>query len=457
MSVFEIKTRIEVPVKELFDWHNRFSTFMRLTPSWEKTRVLTRQGAAPDAERQFLEIKQGYFRRKWTSVSASLIDGRQFCDEQVLGPYKKWIHTHKFLPESETASRLEDHVEFKPPLFFLGEWLLSGSVKRKLAKVFNFRHARTRNDLRRYSPFAKKGPLRIVMSGGSGFIGKELSTFLSCAGHQVQFLVRRTPQPQSSEIFWDPYRKELDKVSLESVDAVIHLAGENIGNAPWDERKKLFIRESRVQGTRFLAETLASLKNPPKVMLCASAVGYYGDRGEESLSEESSAGKGFLPEVCRAWEEAAEAAVKAGIRVVNVRTGLVLSGTGGALVRMLPYFNSYTGGVVGSGDQWVSWISMEDLVGIYLFLMHTDYISGPVNATSPKPVTNHVFTKKLGKVLKKPTIFSLPASIVKARYGEMGEALMLHGQRVKPDKLSRAGFEFLYADLEAALGWELGR
>jgi uncharacterized protein len=333
---------------------------------------------------------------------------------------------------------------------------MSGGIKRKLAKVFNFRHARARNDLKRYSPFAKKGPLRIVMSGATGLIGKELSTFLSCAGYQVQSLVRHQPQPHSREIFWDPYRKELDKNSLESVDAVIHLAGENVGDRPWDERKKLFIRESRVQGTRFLAETLASLKNPPKVMLCASAVGYYGDRGEESLTEESAAGKGFLPETCQAWEQAAEPAVQAGIRVVNVRTGLVLSRSGGALARMLPYFNSFMGGPIGPGSQWMSWVSMEDLVGIYHYLIHTDFISGPVNATSPKPVTNHVFTQKLGKILKKPAIFRLPAFLVRARYGEMGETLLLQGQRVKPDKLANAGFEFLYPDLETALGWELG-
>jgi len=385
------------------------------------------------------------------------VEGKQFADEQVEGPFSKWVHTHQFIPETETSSLLADHIEFRTPLGFLGNWVAGGFIQRKLDKLFHFRHFRTKNDLERYLPFAKGHPLRIVMSGSSGIIGSSLSDFLTCAGNRVQPLVRRPPKLETDEIFWDPYRQELDKASIESADAVIHLAGENIGAERWSPRRKEAIRKSRVESTRFLAETLASLKHPPKVLLVASAVGFYGNRADEALTEESPVGKGYLPEVCQAWEAATEPARKAGIRVVHVRTGIVLTLAGGALAKMVPPFSMGVGGIIGSGRQWMSWISMEDLVGIYHYLLNAENISGSVNATAPWPVTNASFTKTLGKVLRRPTLFPLPAFVVKALFGEMGEALLLEGQQVKPTRLTEAGFKFLYPDLESALRWELGR
>jgi uncharacterized protein (TIGR01777 family) len=212
-----------------------------------------------------------------------------------------------------------------------------------------------------------------------------------------------------------------------------------------------------VEGTRFLCETLASLKHPPKVLLASSAIGFYGNRGDEELTEESQVGQGFLPEVCQEWEKATEPARNAGIRVVNVRTGIVQTILGGALAKMLPPFLMGAGGKIGTGNQWMSWISLEDLVGVFHSLLHAENLSGPVNATAPWPVTNNSFTKTLGRLLGRPTLFPLPAIMVKTIFGEMGEALLLEGQKVKPSKLTQAGFEFLYPDLESALRWELGR
>lgn len=288
-------------------------------------------------------------------------------------------------------------------------------------------------------------------------VGKALVQFLSCGGHEVLPFVRRKLREGEKAIYWDLQKGEVDKAALEGMDAVIHLAGENIGAGRWTAERKDAIRKSREQGTRFLAETLASLKTPPKTLISSSAVGFYGDRAEESLNESSAAGQGFLAEVCRVWEEACEPARKAGIRVVNVRTGIVLSLLGGALAQMLPPFLMGGGGVIGSGRQWMSWVSLEDLVGIFHYALREEAVQGSLNATAPAPLTNRDFTKVLGKVLRRPTLFPLPGFMVKTIFGEMGEALLLEGQRVLPEKLQRAGFRFLHPDLETALRWELGR
>lgn len=457
MPVFEKQSRIEAPVKELFNWHNRPHAFERLTPPWEKVKVVERQGGIQDGGKVVLEMQQGPFRHRWVAVHGDYVEGNQFVDEQVQGPFAKWVHTHRMLPETETTSLLNDHIEYRPPLGFLGEAAAGGYLRKKLDRLFAFRHARTQNDLKRYHPYAQQSPLKIAITGASGLIGSALTTFLSCAGNEMKTLVRRRPQLESPEIFWDPYHQELDKASMESLDAVVHLAGENIGGRPWTSRRKDEIQNSRVKGTRFLCETLASLKHPPKTLLCSSAIGFYGNRGEETLTEESTRGEGFLPEVCQVWEEATEPARKAGIRVVNVRTGIVLTSLGGALAKMLTPFQMGAGGIIGAGNQWMSWISMEDLLGVYHYLIHTEGLSGPVNATAPNPVTNRTFTKILGKTLGRPTLFPLPGFMVKALFGEMGQALLLEGQKVQPAKLAASRFSFLYPDLESALRWELGR
>lgn len=457
MAVFEKQSPVEVPVKELFAWHNRSGAFERLAPPWENARVLEKKGGIRDGGRVVLEVRQGPFRRKWVAIHSGYVEGEQFCDEQVQGPFAKWVHTHRFLPDTDTTSFLSDRVEYKPPLGFLGRVAAGAYLRKKLEKLFSFRHRRTQNDLKRYHPYARQAPLKVAVTGASGMIGTELSTFLACGGHQVLPLVRRSPRLESGEIFWDPSRGELDPDSLESLDAVIHLAGENIGAGRWTPKRKDDILKSRVEGTRFLAQTLASLRHPPQALITASAIGFYGNREGEALTEESAPGQGFLAEVCRAWEEAAEPARRAGLRVVNVRTGIVLTPRGGALAKMLLPFRMGAGGTIGTGKQWMSWISLEDLAGLFHFLLHARELSGPVNATAPHPVTNAGFTEILAKVLSRPAFFPLPAFAVKALLGEMGEALLLEGQKVLPAKLTQAGFEFLHPDLESALRWELGR
>src|SRR5579859_3971059 len=259
MPVYERKSHIDVSVKELFDWHNQPGTFERLTPPWERVRVIERKGGVADRGRLVLEMKQGPFRRRWVAVHGNYVEGRQFADEQVQGPFKKWVHTHKFLPETETTSLLEDHIEYQPPLGLPGQWLAGPYLSRRIDKLFSFRHNRTQNDLKRYHPFVGRGPLKIAMAGASGMIGATLKSFLACGGHQITTLVRCAPKPDTSEVFWDPSRHGLDKTSIEGMDAVIHLGGESIASGRWTASRKDRILRSRVDSTRFLSEALASL------------------------------------------------------------------------------------------------------------------------------------------------------------------------------------------------------
>ena len=242
---------------------------------------------------------------------------------------------------------------------------------------------------------------------------------------------------------------------MTGVDAVVHLAGENIAGGRWNTARKNAIRESRVQGTAHLCQALAQLRQPPPILITASAIGYYGDRGEESLTEESTSGSGFLSEVTRAWEAATQPAAKAGVRVVNVRIGVVLSRAGGALAQMLTPFKLGLGGKIGHGRQYISWIALSDLLAVIEYLLHDKSISGPVNAVAPMPVTNTVFTRTLGRVLHRPTILPLPAMLVRLLFGQMGRELLLSSTRVLPKRLTASGFIYTYADLEAALRAEL--
>ena len=297
----------------------------------------------------------------------------------------------------------------------------------------------------------------MVVSGASGLVGGALVAALEVAGVRVVRLVRRRPAPGESDVGWDPASGTIDARGLEGADAVVHLAGESIAAGRWTPARKDAIRRSRVDGTRLLAETLARLSRPPGVLVSASAVGYYGSRGDEALTEASAPGTGFLADVCRAWEAAAQPARDAGIRVVTPRIGMVLAARGGALARMLPPFRLGLGGVVGSGRQYMSWIALDDLVGAIRHVIGDGDVAGAVNAVAPLPVTNREFTRTLGRVLGRPTLAPLPAPVVRLLFGEMGEALLLDGARALPARLQAAGFRFRHPGLEAALRSVLGR
>jgi uncharacterized protein (TIGR01777 family) len=299
--------------------------------------------------------------------------------------------------------------------------------------------------------------MRIAVSGSTGLVGSEVVTVLSAEGHEVFRLVRRVPAPGEKAVRWDPGKGEIDAAGLEGLDAVVHLAGENIASGRWNAARKAAIRDSRVNGTRLLCEALAGLARPPKTLVCASAIGYYGDRGEELLTEESPPGAGFLTEVCREWEAASGPAARKGIRVVVLRIGVVLSPNGGALSRMLPLFRIGLGGVIGSGRQFVSWVALDDLPLILLHAFQCGDLSGPVNAVAPHPVTNREFTEALGKALSRPTPLPVPAFALRlAVGGEMADALLLSSARVVPRRLEETGYRFRFPELGGALRHLLG-
>ena len=294
--------------------------------------------------------------------------------------------------------------------------------------------------------------MKILISGASGLIGTHLIPVLEAKGHEISKLVRKTPR-EANEIRWDAKEgfSDAEQTKLENFDAVVHLAGDNIASENWSAEKKRKIRESRTVGTRVLVDALKRCANPPRVFVSASATGFYGNRGDEVLTEESPKGEGFLPEVCDEWEQEARKAADFSARVVLLRTGLVLTKDGGALEKMLTPFKLGVGGTIGSGKQYMSWIALEDLLEIYLFALENEQINDAVNTTAPNPVTNAEFTAALGKVLSRPTILPVPEFAIKLLFGEMGERLLLEGQKVLPKKLQDANFQFKFPDLENAL------
>jgi len=297
--------------------------------------------------------------------------------------------------------------------------------------------------------------MNITITGASGLVGTRLVRALKQDGHDVARLGRKRTGG-AGEHAWNPEAGTVDDAALAGCDAVVHLAGENIAARRWSDVQKARIRDSRVQGTRTICQAIVRQSRKPRVLVSASAIGFYGDRGDELLTEASGAGSGFLPEVCVAWERETEAALEAGVRVVRLRIGVVLSPEGGALAKMLTPFKLCVGGVLGSGRQYMSWIDLDDLVAAIRFALVTDGLSGAVNATTPQPVTNREFTKTLGKVLSRPTVFPMPAFAARAAFGEMADALLLASTRVMPARLEAAGFSFGYPSLEGSLRHQVG-
>jgi len=323
--------------------------------------------------------------------------------------------------------------------------------------------------------------MKIAITGSTGLVGSALVPFLTTGGHHVVRMVRTGGAASGDDLNWDPNTETLPDLSiiacaasgydldwdpntgmidarrLEGLDAVVHLAGENIAARRWNTEQKARIRDSRVQGTKLLCETLAKLQRPPRVLISSSAIGFYGDQGDRELSEDSPSGSGFLPEVCREWEAATEAASKAGIRVVQLRFGVILSPHGGALAKMLTPFRLGFGGRIGGGRQWMSWIALDDVVGCIHHALATDSLHGPVNTVAPRPVTNREFTNTLGKVLWRPTLFPMPGFMARLAFGEMADELLLASTRVIPRALLDSNYRFLYGDLETAFRHLLGK
>ena len=454
-EVFVRRTRIQAPIGEAFRWHARPGALERLTAPWEPVEMVERTGGIEDGARVVLRMKMGPLSRRWVAEHRDYREGRGFRDVQIEGPFPRWEHTHTFEPDGDDACYLEDRIEYKLPLGVLGRLVGGPMVRKRLNRLFSYRHQVMQQDIAAHTQREVR-PMRIVTSGSTGLIGSALIPFLTTGGHEVARLVRSQPREGGSEFRWDPDAGQIDPAAFAGVDAVVHLAGENISGR-WTEVKKARILESRVAGTRTVAEALAGLSEPPKVLVSSSAVGYYGDRGDEVLTEESSSGSLFLSEVCRQWEAATEPAVAKGIRVVNLRTAPVLSPAGGPLAQLLTPFRLGLGGVVGSGRQYFPWIAIDDLIGAIHHALVTESLSGPLNAAAPHQVTNREFTKTLGRVLGRPTLFPLPAFAARLAFGEVADELLLASQRMEPVRLRASGYGFRFPELEGALRHLLGK
>ena len=443
---------------ELFAWHSRPGAFTRLMPPWQSISLPEGEPEVRDGSQVQIRMRRGPLSLSWLAEHRNVIDGRSFEDFQVRGPFANWEHRHEFLPMGGGGSLLRDRIRYRLPGGGPAEALLGPSVRKDLERAFDYRHRTTVEDLRLHQNYAGRPRLSVAISGATGMIGESLAALLTTGGHRVLRLVRRETSPgEADSVLWDPERGVVDPSRLEGIDAVVHLAGENIASGRWTRSKRARIRDSRVDGTRKLIESLRGLDRPPKAFLCASAIGYYGDRGEAAVDESAPRGEGFLAEVGADWESAADRAAELGARVAKLRIGVVASPRGGFLRHMLPPFRAGLGGVVGSGRQYLSWISLDDTISAALHVLMNDSLEGPVNLCAPHPVTNRELTRSLGRLLLRPTIAPMPAPAARLAFGRMADETLLSSTRAIPTRLLETGFRFRHPRLDGALEHLLGR
>ncbi len=462
-ETFALRSPMPASAEELYAWHARPLAFQRLQPPWDDTRIVAQEGRfGTDGFRTTVRTKiVGPLKGTWVAEAYDFQPGRRFQDRQLKGPFAAFHHTHLMIPETADTSTLEDLIEFRVPLGLPGRTFGNGIVRRRLWKVFAYRHFITASDLARHAKFAHKPRLKVAVTGSRGMIGSDLVPFLTTGGHAVTRLLTGNATPPYDDgtkwVAWNP-NSPLDISTFDGVDAVIHLAGDNVGEGRWTDAKKRALLDSRTGPTRNVAQAIAALpaERRPKVFVCASAVGFYGSRGEEELTEDSPPGTGFFPDIVTAWEAACAPARDAGVRTVHARIGVALSPKSGALGKQLLAFKAGVGATLGSGKQWVPWVTVNDVVGAIHHCLMTDAISGPVNVNSPNPVTNRTFTKTLGRVLRRPAFMWLPRFALRAMLGQIADEALLASMKARPAKLAVSGFAFDHAELEPALRFLLG-
>jgi len=453
---FVKKSSFPIPVESLFSWHERDGAIERLSPPWDPLKVIYKSGGIQPEAKVILGMKEGPVRFKWHAVHTDYEQNRLFRDMQTRGPLSSWIHTHRFESLGENQSTMEDTIEYKSYFSWISRYLMDPFIKKKLSRIFTYRHKTTTDDLKLHQQFIHLPRKRVLISGASGLIGQKLIPFLKTGGHTVLTLVRREPAAEH-EIFWDPVKGVLNADDLAGVDAIIHLSGENVGEGRWTKAKKQRIIESRQLSTDLLSRTASCLNPKPEVFISASATGYYGDTQQQTATEESRQGGGFLASVCKQWEEAAQPVVKSGIRTVFMRIGVVITPEGGALGKLLLPYQFGLGGRIGSGSQFMSWISIDDVVSAFYWALMNEKITGPLNAVSPNPVSSLKFSKTLASVLHRPAILPLPAFLIKILFGQMGVEGLLYSTKVNPTLLLNSGFHFRHLKLDEVFKHVLGK
>lgn len=462
MPTLIARSTFPVDAPTLFAWHERPGAFQRLAPPWQEIRLISQSGGIRDGGSVVFRSRAGPIPFTWHAAHSGFLPGQRFVDEQRKGPFAHWVHTHEITPGVMSGtSVLTDTVQFSLPFHSL-TWRFAGpGIKRDLERLFAFRHARTKADLALHADFAawQASPqwLRVGVSGSTGAVGSSLCAILSTAGHDVVRLVRRNPAP--SEILWHPGAGpkggQIARGALDGLDAMVHLAGEPVAFGRWTKRKRDRIRSSRVDGTRLIANTIAASPKPPKVLIVASGVGIYGDRGEQELTEAAGVGSGFLAEVSRDWEAAAEPARAAGVRVVHLRIGVALVRRHGLLKALYPWFRLGMGCVPGEGQAWWPWVDMDDVVAATLFAIAKPELSGPINVVAPGVVRSGDFARTLAETLDRSLLAKLPAGLLQVALGDKSEALLV-SCRTMPEKLRKAGFRFSAPELATSLKRQLG-
>ena len=448
---FERKIRIEASVPDLFSWHEKPGAFERLIPPWDPIKIINREGGL---EQGFVDmrVRIGPFWIKFLAQHSEYVKNSNFKDVQIDGPFPMWEHTHQFNEAKGGMSEMIDRIDCRIPLGLLGKIFFRGYVKNRVEQLLAYRHSTVHDDFKIANKY-KGGPLNIGITGSHGLIGTALIPFLTTCGHKVTRIVRKTPA--ENEIYWNPKTMEID--SLEGLDVIVHLAGENVGSGiRWSRKKKKEIYDSRVLGTGLLCRKIATMIRPVKTLVCASAIGYYGNRGDEFLDENSGPGRGFFTEVVKGWEKATEYASGAGIRTVNMRFGIVLSPKGGALNRMLLPVKFGLGSKIG-GEQWWSWVSIDDAIGSIYHAIMNKKITGGLNIASPFPIRQKEFSETLCEVMWRPNLIALPETIVRNVMGEMGEMLLLSSNKINSNRIIESGYEFRHEKLEDALRHLLGK
>ncbi len=459
-GLLEFTRSVELPVSQskAFRWHARPGALQRLSPPWDPVEVVAESGTIEAGARVTLRLKAGPLpaRMTWQAVHTRYEPPHLFQDRQEKGPFAFWEHTHVFHRLGDKACRLEDRIRCRLPVHPWSGMAAAGWLRRRLERIFTYRHNTLAEDLKAHSRFGQRS-LTILVSGASGLVGSALVPMLTTGGHRVIRLVRRPGSKRPNERFWDPAAGFIDLQGLPPIDAVVHLSGENIGKGRWTPAKKKLIITSRDRTTSLLATAIAGLDPRPQAFLCASAIGFYGDRGGKPLSEEDACGIDFISGVCSRWEKAASPARQAGIRTVLLRIGIALSPRAGALARMLPLFRLGLGGPMGDGGQYMSWIGIDDVIGAIYWAMGCQNLEGPVNLVAPAPVTNAEFTAVLARVLGRRARLRVPAAAIRMLYGQMGREIVLASTRVLPEKLLASGYRFRHPDLEDVLRHLLGR
>ena len=453
-STYIAETNLPTPIEESFAYHERPGALQRLVPPWESVMLEHSDGNLHVGSRVIMKTKILGVPLRWVAQHTEYDPPNLFADTQVSGPFASWDHRHIFSRSDspQRPSLLRDQIRYRLPLGALGQMFGSSKARKTIEAMFAYRHRLTRDDLQ-LSVDHPTDPMTVAISGSSGMVGSSMTSLLTLLGHQVRPIVRSPDDNDQSIAAWKSH-EEASK--LADVDALIHLAGKSIASARWTDQVKQEIRDSRVIKTRQLCESLAKLANRPKVLICASATGIYGDRGDEVLHEESAIGDDFLADVAQQWEQACQPAIDAGIRVVHARFGVVLSPNGGALEKCLTPAKLF-GGSLGNGKQWWSWIALDDVVGSLYHALTTDSMVGPVNFVSPEPIRNRDFAKTLGRVLGRAALFPAPAMALRVALGEMADALLLSSCRVKPNHLLESGYKFRFTDLESFFRYSLGR